>query len=78
MRADIVDAADVGMVECGDGARLALETSPRVGIARDLGRKDFDRHGAIEPRVARAIDLAHAALADLGGDFVGTEAGASP
>jgi hypothetical protein len=77
-RAHIVDAADVGMIQCGNSACLALEADPRVGIARDLGRKDLDRHGASEPRVARAIDFAHPALADLGGDFVGAEAGASP
>jgi hypothetical protein len=47
-RADIVDAADVGMVECGNGARFTLEASPRVAVARELGRKDFDCHRCAE------------------------------
>ena len=38
--------------------------------------QDHDRHRAVEPRVARAIHLAHAAGADLRGDFVDAEAGA--
>jgi hypothetical protein len=36
--------------------------------------QDFDRDGAIEPRVSGFVHLAHAARADLGGDFLDTEA----
>ena len=36
--------------------------------------QDLDRDRAVEPRVARAIDLAHAAGADATGDFIGAEA----
>ena len=31
---DVVDCQDVGMRECGDGFRLALEARQRVGIIR--------------------------------------------
>ena len=62
--ADVVDAADVGMVERGDGARLALEACPQVRIVSDVARQDLDRDRAIEARVARLVDLAHAAGAD--------------
>ena len=64
--ADVVDAADVGMVQGRDGASLALEAGPHIGIASDVARQDLDRDRAIEPRVAGPVDLAHAARADLG------------
>ena len=38
--------------------------------------EDFDRDGAIEPRVSAFVHLAHAAFADLRGDFVDAETGA--
>jgi hypothetical protein len=60
---------DVRVVQCGDRARLAREAF------RELGRRDLDGDVAIESRVARAIDLAHAAFTDGGKDLVRTEAG---
>ena len=39
-------------------------------------RQHLDRDGAIEPRVARFVDLAHAARAEGGEDFIRTESGA--
>jgi len=42
-----------------------------IGVAENL-----DRDGAVEPRVARLPDLAHAASADGGQDFIWPEAGA--
>ena len=37
--ADVVDAADVRMVEGRDGARLALEARPQLGIVSNLTRR---------------------------------------
>ena len=74
--ADVVDAADVGMVQGRDGASLALEAGPHIGIASDFARQDLDRDRAIEPRVARAIDLPHPAGPKGGEDLVRAEAGA--
>ena len=51
--ADVVDAADVRMVERRDGPRLALEACAQVGVASKSARQDLDRDGAIESRVAR-------------------------
>ena len=64
---DIVERADVGMVESRDCPRLALEP-----IAELLGRH-LDGDIATDPRVARAKDDAHAAGANLLDDFVGPE-----
>ena len=71
--ADVVDAADVRMVQRGDGPRLALEARARIGIAGDVTRQDLDRDRAIEPRIAGFVDLTHAAGAERADDFIRTE-----
>ena len=53
------------MIQCGDGTRLTLETLARVGVVGEVRGQDLDRHSAVEPRVARFVDLAHPARADL-------------
>ena len=53
------------MIQRGDGARLALEALAGVRIVGDVRGQDLDRDGAIESRVARLVDLAHPARADL-------------
>ena len=62
---DIEDRQDVGMGERRNRVRFALEPRQRFRIARDGGRNDFDRDVTIQTRVARAIDLAHSAFANL-------------
>jgi hypothetical protein len=71
---DVEERADVGMVEGRDGLGLALETGPQVGVGR---REDLDRDRPPQPRVARPIDLAEPARADLGDELVGAEARAA-
>src|SRR3990172_7500462 len=61
---DRVHVHDVRVVESGDGLRLALEAGPALE-RRHLRRKDFQSHFAVELRVLREIDLAHAALSEL-------------
>ena len=53
--------------------RLALEAQAYVRLIDDVRRKDFDRDGAVEARVVRAIHLAHAARTKQRLDFVRTE-----
>jgi hypothetical protein len=64
------------MVERGDAPRLTLE--PITGLWCDavVCRQDLDCDGAIESRVARAIDLTHAARTNRGQNLVGAETGA--
>ena len=59
--ADVVQRADVRMIERGHRARLALEALPRLRVAGDLRRQHLDRDAAIQPRVPRPIHLPHAA-----------------
>jgi hypothetical protein len=70
---DVEDAADVGVIEAGDHARLALEPDAGVGVAGDVWRQQLDGDAAIEPRVTSPIDLAHPAGADCRDDFVRPE-----
>ena len=61
------------MVQVRDGARLASETLSTRGSARTLAQQDLDGDRSIEPRVARLIDLAHAAGAEQRLNLVHTE-----
>ena len=71
---EAVDARDVRMIQRREDLRFALEAREAIGIVRERVRQDLDRDVAIQLRVARAIDLAHAACADRGDDFVDAEA----
>ncbi len=64
------------MCELRDRAGLAIEAFAELRIGRERLRKDLDRDRAIEPRVARFVDLAHPARADGGKNLVRAEAGA--
>jgi hypothetical protein len=73
-RTEVMNGEDVRMRERGDRLGLALETGKPFGVARKQVREDLDRNVAIEPRIARTIDLAHAPGADGRLDDVRTEA----
>ena len=47
----------------------------RSSTRRERAAQNLDRDRAVEPRVARPIDLAHAALADRRSDFIWAELG---
>jgi hypothetical protein len=61
LRADVIEMADVRMVQRRNGPSLALHALFQFRRRGKMGSKNFDRHGAIQPRIARPIDLAHAA-----------------
>ena len=67
IRSDIVQLADVGMIQRRDGARLALEAFAEFGLG------DLDRDDAIQARVVGFVHLTHAARADGREDFVRAE-----
>ena len=71
-----VDVRDVRMVQRREDFRFALESRQPLGIAGHRRRQHLDGDAALQIGVGRPIDLAHAARADLGGDFIRTEAGA--
>ena len=70
-----VESRDVRMIERGEDFSLALETGEPVWICRHPGRQDLDRDLTLQPRVGRAIHLAHSALAERRDDAVRSQAG---
>jgi hypothetical protein len=67
---DVVDGADVGMIEGGRGLGLTLKAGKGLGIAGDFFGKEFERDEAVETRVFGLINDFHAATAELFNDAV--------
>jgi hypothetical protein len=64
IRPNIVDLADMRMVQRGNRTTFLLESS------RVLGLQPLNRDDAVQPRVARLPDLAHATRSEGREDFV--------
>ena len=71
--ADLVDLADVWMIDAGGRAGLAPEPLLRRRIVGHPGQH-LQRDGAMKALVASGIDDAHAAFAELAFDGVGADA----
>ena len=69
-----VDVSDVRMIERGEDLRLSLEPREPVRVRRERIRQHLQGIVPLERRVMGAPDLAHPALANQGGDFIGAEA----
>src|SRR5207237_706204 len=61
--ADVVQRADMRMAQRRNRAGLALEALAHLGPSRRVLGQHLDGDDAVEPRIARLIDLAHAARA---------------
>ena len=73
---DVVERADVRMVQRRRWPALRARTCPGVRLPRQVIGQDLDGHRSIEPRVAGPIDLAHPTGADERDDLVVAQAGA--
>ncbi len=73
---EAVDLGDVRVIEGGE--RLCLTREPRqaIGIGSEQVGKHLERDVSIEPPVARAVDLSHAAGAEAARDLVDANPGA--
>ena len=67
VRDDVVQRADVGMIQRGDGAGFALEA-----LTETLHR-NFDGNVAVQASIASPVHLTHPAPADGSEDFMGAE-----
>ena len=67
--ADLVDLADVGMVDAGGGAGLAPQALPG-GLVRRRRRQRLEGDGPGQPFVTGGVDHAHPAFAELALDLV--------
>ena len=72
-----VDGRDVGMIEGGKRPRFTLEARQPIRIGPKRGRQHLERDVAAQPAVVGAIDLAHPADADDGGDLIRPESSTS-
>jgi len=61
------------MVERGDRLGLAFEALLQVTIVGELLRQNFDSDGALQPRIADAVDFTHATRAQRRDDLVRPE-----
>ena len=68
--ADAEDRHDVGVVEHGRGAGLALEPLELARVAQAVLRQDLERHVPAQALLHRLVDDAHAAAGDLPQDAV--------
>ena len=65
------------MVQGGQDLRPALEPRQTIRVGRKEIREDFQRDIAVQLGVAGAVDASYPAFANLGGDFLDTEASAA-
>jgi hypothetical protein len=70
MCTNVEHSKDIGMIERRRCARFLFEPLDTLAVAGEFTRNNFDRDIAIEPRIARAIHLAHAAGANEADHFV--------
>src|SRR5690348_14101980 len=63
--ANLVNRADVGMIERGGGAGFTLKAFEGLLVAGDAFRKKFQRDETAEARVFGFVDDAHASAAEL-------------
>jgi len=60
---DVVDGADVGVIQGGGGFGFALEALEGVRILREIFRKEFQCNGAVQTSVFGFEDNSHSAAA---------------
>src|SRR5208283_4762840 len=63
--ADVVDGADVGMVERGSGLRFAAKTAEGRGVANHVIGKKLQGDEAMQAGLFGFVDHAHASAAEL-------------
>ena len=71
---DVIERADVGVIQAGNDARLPLQAQAAFGIGRVVFRQHLDRDGAGKAGIDSAVDLAHAPFPDQGSDLVRSKA----
>ena len=74
--ADVMERADVRMVQARDRLGFPLEPLAEIGIVGHMRQEHLDGDGAVQAGVGGLVDLAHAPSAEGRLDFVGAERGA--
>ena len=74
LRPDIMNRQKIGMAQSSQDLRLLLEAAQPLFLSAEFGGQNLDGDRAVEPRIASAVNLAHAALADQAVDLVRAQA----
>src|SRR5262249_15483800 len=75
LRTDVVQPADVRVLELRDRLGLPFESQLQMCVVREFGRQEFHGDTAVQPCVARFVHFAHAARADRRDDLIWTQTG---
>src|SRR6266704_3983371 len=67
---DVVNRANIRVIQCGCGLRLALETSQRLSVSGNLLRQELQCDETMQPRVLGLVHHTHPAAAKLLDDAV--------
>src|SRR5581483_6970640 len=73
--ADVVDGADVGMVQCGGGACLAAKALQRLAVVSHFVGKKLKGDKPAQARVLSLVDYPHPAAAQFSCDAVVRDSG---
>ena len=68
--ADVVNGADVGMVQGGSGAGFAAEAFEGLRVAGEVVRKEFEGDMTAEANILRLVDNSHPSAAEFFQDAV--------
>jgi hypothetical protein len=68
--ADVMNGADVGMIQRGRGPSFALEPAQCLPVASQIVGEELEGHEATKAGILRFVDHAHAAAAELLDDAV--------
>src|SRR6267143_1622908 len=67
---DLVDGANVGMIQCRGGLGLTLEASEHLRVACDVFGKELQRDETMEASILGLVDDSHTAATELLDDVV--------
>src|SRR5208337_5543143 len=68
--ADVINGADVGVIQGGSGPRLPLETCERLRVVSDFVRQKLQGHEPVQADVLGLVNHAHSATAQLLDDAI--------
>src|SRR5712691_8680967 len=63
--ANVVNSADIGMVQGGSSLRFPLKPAQRLGISRDFIGQEFQGNKSVKPGVLGLVDHTHPTTAEL-------------
>ena len=73
---ETIDSRNVRMIQGCEDFRLTLKPREPLGVAGERLRQDIERNLALKARVARTVDLPHAAGAERTRDLIDDDTGA--